>query len=165
MPTLWTEDQITLQTLISHMTDCGLCPVPLTDTQIRLRTVAGIGYRVTILEERRFIHIGTFLPLDETRSREEKLAFEHRCNAEIFLPAFCLDDDEDLTVSYVMPYQQGMIAEQFIAMVNRFCSLLEYIVQSFNENGIIDFSAPTASDGTSDPSQSSLSPPVGTLLN
>jgi hypothetical protein len=36
----------------------------------------------------------------------------------------------------------GLIAGNFVSVVNRFESLLEYVVQTFNEDGLIDFANP-----------------------
>lgn len=56
---------------------------------------------------------------------------------------FTLDPDEDLTVMYVLPYEHGLIAGNFVAVINRFGSMLEYVVQMFSEDGMIDLGAST----------------------
>jgi hypothetical protein len=66
------------------------------------------------------------------------------------MPVFTVDQDEDLTVAYVLPYAHGLIAGNFVAVVNRFASLLQFIVQTFNEDGLIDFGAPTAVPAVAD---------------
>jgi hypothetical protein len=62
----------------------------------------------------------------------------------VFLPVFNVDADADLTVAYVMPYGGGLIAGNFVSVVNRFASLLEFIVQTYNDDGLIDFGGPAA---------------------
>lgn len=67
-----------------------------------------------------------------------------RLNEEVFLPVFTVDQDEDLSVAYVLPYAHGLIAGNFVAVVNRFASLLEFIVQTYNDDDLIDFGASNA---------------------
>lgn len=145
MATLLSAEAVTLQNLILHLTENGFSPFPLNETQVRLHTESGIGFRITILDDRQFIYIGTYLPLNRTKTKDEKLSFSHHLNSEVFMAKFCLDDDEDLLVSYTSTYQSGLIAQQFIALVHRFASLLEWMVHSFDPNGMIDFSTPSVS--------------------
>lgn len=44
----------------------------------------------------------------------------------------------------MLPYTHGLIAGNFVSIVNRFASLLEFIVQTYNDDGLIDFGAPEA---------------------
>ncbi|WP_449412404.1 hypothetical protein [Pandoraea soli] len=37
-----------------------------------------------------------------------------------------------------------------MAVVNRFASLLEFVVETYNEDGLIDFDAPTAASVVAD---------------
>lgn len=75
MTSLIAAEEVTLQNLISHLTENGFSPVPLNDTQVRIHTESGIGFRITILDDRQFIYIGTYLPLNRTKTRDEKIAF------------------------------------------------------------------------------------------
>lgn len=160
------QDEVTLTNLASHLEDSGIIPTAITEDAIWLRTVAGIAYRVSILDDKKFLCIGTYLPLGKERSDEDKREFERRMNADIFLPVFSLDADDDLTVSYLMPYLHGIIAGQFTAMVTRFASLLDYIVSEHNENGIIDFgSRSNSTDNTSDEVSASTVLPSGVLVH
>jgi hypothetical protein len=34
----------------------------------------------------------------------------------------------------------GLVAGNFVSVVSRFASLLEYVVQTYNDDGLIDFS-------------------------
>lgn len=51
---------------------------------------------------------------------------------------FTVDADEALTVAYVLPYTHGLIAGNFVSVANRFASLLEFVVHSYNDDGLID---------------------------
>ncbi|MDN7967548.1 hypothetical protein QZM91_08285 [Burkholderia multivorans] len=53
---------------------------------------------------------------------------------------FTIDSDGDLAVAYSMPYGCGLIAGNFVSIVNRFASLLEFVVETYND-GLIDFGA------------------------
>lgn len=133
------EADVTIHTIAAHLQSCGLVSTSIEGNEIWYRTEGGIGYCVTILEDKKFIRLGTFLPLSKTQNRNQKLKFEHRLNQEVFLPVFALDADDDMTVTYVIPFTHGLIADQFAAMVERFASLLRFIVKSYNDDGIIDF--------------------------
>lgn len=145
MATLLTAEEVTLQNLISPLTENGFSPVPLNDAQVWLHSESGIGFRITILHERQFIHVGTYLPLSRTKTKDEKIAFSHHLNSEVFLAKFSLDDEGDLLVSYTTSYQFGLVTQQFIALVNRFSSLLEWLVHAFDPDGLIDFSTTSVS--------------------
>ncbi|KUE86585.1 hypothetical protein ASL20_22790 [Cupriavidus necator] len=139
MTKIFAESEVTLAALEAHIRDSGLVPHKVQPDGIWLRTENGIGYRVSIIEDRKFIRIGTYLPLRRQASIEEKRELARRLNDEVFLPVFTMDQDEDLTVSYVLPYEHGLIAGNFVSVVNRFGSLLEYVVHSYNNDGLINF--------------------------
>ncbi len=65
-----------------------------------------------------------------------------RLNDDVFLPVFTIDADKDQSVAYVMRYALGLIAEHFVAVVTRFASLLEFIIQNCDRDGLIVFGAP-----------------------
>jgi hypothetical protein len=136
---VWTEDQITLDLLSDHLADSGVSIVSVDENRIDLKSESGIWYSVSIVDDPKFIRLWSFLPLRSEESKASKVDLEHLLNGKIFLPVFSLDADEDLTVSYVMPYAQGLIAGQFAAIVQRFGSMLQYVVQFNNESGLIDF--------------------------
>jgi hypothetical protein len=165
MATIIAEQDITLEVLSFLLHAAGLEPESLNDKQIRLRTDAGIGFRITILDDKPFLHFGTYLPLDRNNALEEKLAFVYRLNADLFLPQCCLDDGGDLLVRYVLPYQCALVGSQFVTIAERFGSLLNHIVHSVDTEGLIDFGPPVGTD------EQSSEPPVrfvrsdGTLLN
>ncbi len=168
MAKIWEEHEVTLENLRSHLVDSGLTSKIVTGSHLALHTPSGIGYQIAVIEYPKFIRIGTYLPLDKLRSMEDKLSFEHRMNDEVFMPTSTLDDDGDLNVSYVMPYEHGLIAGQFTYIVNRFASMLQFMVDTFNTDGIIDFgwhADADVIDHTDEESVEAIMPPTGTLLN
>ncbi|RKR43462.1 hypothetical protein B0G82_1030 [Paraburkholderia sp. BL17N1] len=81
------------------------------------------------------------------------------------MPVFALDRDEDLTVAYVLPYVHGLIAGNFVFVVNRFASLLDFIVRTYNDEGLIDFGAPEAAPPVSTVADSGTGPAGGDRLH
>ncbi|BCM07132.1 hypothetical protein MAFF241647_14890 [Ralstonia solanacearum] len=51
---------------------------------------------------------------------------------------------------YVLPFSGGLIAANFMVVINRFGLILEYVIQTFNEDRLIDFGAPTPMPMTAD---------------
>lgn len=165
MATIIAEQDITLEVLSLLLHAADLKPVSLNDKQIRLRTDAGIGFRITILDDKTFLHFGTYLPLDRSKTLEEKLGFVYRLNADLFLPQCCLDDQGDLLVRYVLPYQCALVGSQFVTIAERFASLLNHIVHSVDTEGMIDFGPPEDTNQQSPQSPVRFVRSDGTLLN
>lgn len=161
MNKIWNTEEVTIENLATHLAETGLLAIATDEGKLWFRTENGIAYSVTVLDDKKFVRLSTYLPLDRNRSKDEKLAFAHHLNANIFMPVFCLDDEDDLNISYVVPYQFGMIAAQFSAVVIRFASLLEFLVREQNDDGIIAFSVhgrTTVADNIEDVTE----PTVGT---
>ncbi|MFS8976862.1 YbjN domain-containing protein [Cupriavidus necator] len=148
MTKIFAESEVTLAGLEAHIRDSGLVPHKVQADGIWVRSQQGLGFRVSIIEGRKFIRIGTYLPLNRLASIEQKWELARQLNQEVFLPVFGLDDDADLTVCYVLPYAHGLIVENLISVLNRFASLLEYIVQSYNGDGLIDFGTSATASNT-----------------
>ncbi|WP_029048162.1 YbjN domain-containing protein [Cupriavidus sp. amp6] len=148
MTKTFTEAEITIAALEAHILDSGLVPYKVQPDGIWLRTENGISYGISLIPDRKFIRIGTYLPLTQQASIDQKRELARRLNEEVFLPVFTVDQDEDLTVAYALPFTHGLIAGNFISVVNRFGSLLEYVVQNFNEGGLIHFGNPSEASGT-----------------
>lgn len=161
MTKIWNTEEVTMENLAVHLTEAEMVTIATDENKLWYRTENGIAFSVTILDDKKFVRLSTYLPLDRDRPKEEKLAFAHHLNANIFLPVFCLDDEEDLNVSYLLPYQFGMIAAQFSAIVTRFASLLEFLVREQNDGGIIDF-AVRGRDTVDDDAKGVAEPTVGT---
>ncbi|KAJ3473100.1 hypothetical protein NLI96_g13131 [Meripilus lineatus] len=138
------ESAVTIEALDAHLRDSGVVPYSVQPDCIRLRTEQGIGYRISLITDRKFIRLGTYLPLNRQAPIDLKHALAKRLNEDVFLPVFTIDPDEDLTVAYAIPYMNGLIAGNFVAVVNRFASLLEFIVQTYNDDGLIDFGTPSS---------------------
>lgn len=144
MTKTFTESDITIDTLVSHLRDSGLTPHEVQPDGIWMRSPKGLGFRISLIEDRKFIRFATYLPLNRHASIDQKHELARRLNENVFLPVFTLDPDEDLTVMYVLPYEHGLIAGNFVALINRFGSMLEYVVEAFSGDGLIDFGAPTS---------------------
>lgn len=142
MTKIFAEFDVTIETLDAHLRDSGLVPYKVDPDHISLRTEKGIGYGVSLVAERKFIRFSTYLPLNRWAPTDRKQGLARRLNEEVFLPVFAVDCDEDLTVAYVLPYTHGLIAGNFVSVANRFASLLEFIVRTYNNEGLIDFDAP-----------------------
>lgn len=162
MNKIWNAEEVSIENLATHLTEAGLAAIAVDEDKLWFRTENGIAYSVTVLDERKFVRLSTYLPLERDRSKEEKLAFAHHLNVNVFMPVFCLDHEDDLNVSYVMGYQFGMIAAQFSAMVVRFASLLEFLVREQNDDGIIAFSV-RGRTTVGDNVEEVIEPTVGTL--
>ena len=139
MNKIWNTEEVTIESLAAHLKEAGLVAIATDEDKLWYRTENGIAYSVAVLDDKKFVRLSTYLPLRRDRPKQEKLTFAHHSNSNIFMPTFCLDDEDDLNVSYVLPYQFGMIAAQFSAMVIRFASLLEFLVREQNDDGIIAF--------------------------
>lgn len=141
MTKIISEDAISIDSIRTQLVDCKLEPVVMADNTLRLRTSSGIGYRIGLRDEDMFVRIGTYLPLSKTRDRECKLELAHTLNEELFLPSCHIDEDGhgDLWINYAMSYKHGLITDQLIDIVHRFDSMLEYIVNQYNDDGLIDF--------------------------
>ncbi|KGW74476.1 hypothetical protein Y046_3179 [Burkholderia pseudomallei MSHR2990] len=162
MTKTFTEAEISIGTLDTHLRDSGVVPYDVQPDGIRLRTENGIGYRICLIPDRKFIRFATYLPLNRQVPIEKKHELARRLNDEIFLPVFTIDQDEDLTVAYVLPYMQGLVAGNFASIVNRFASLLEFVVETYNDDGLIDFGAPNAVPAVAD---AESAPTSGELLH
>ncbi|MEK0233031.1 YbjN domain-containing protein [Ralstonia pseudosolanacearum] len=162
MTKIFAESDITIDALEAHIRDSGMVPHEVQPDGIWMRSPQGLGFRISIIEERKFVQFRTFLPLRHDASLEDKRELARRLNEGVFLPVFTVDDDEDLAISYSMPFTAGLIAGNFIAIVHRFASLLEYVVEVFNSDAMIDFSAPTPMPAVGD---AGSAPTGGKLLH
>jgi hypothetical protein len=139
MVTVWTEEQVSLINIEGHLEDCGRRQISRHENRISLHTEKGLSVSIHIDDDRKFLSLSSYLPIDKSRSRADKLDLIQRYNCDIFLTSFFLDDDEDVQVSYSMCYERGLIVGQFMIVLNRFCSLIEYIADTQNQEGLIQF--------------------------
>ncbi|RDK04602.1 hypothetical protein [Paraburkholderia lacunae] len=160
MTKIFTEAEISIETLDAHLRDSGLIPYAVQPDCIRLRTETGVGYRISIITDRKFIRFSTYLPLNRQAPIGQKHALAKRLNEDVFLPVFTIDTDEDLIVAYAMPFSGGLIAGTFVSIVNRFASLLEFIVQTYDDDGLFDFggsgTVPAVAEASSAPTGGEL---------
>lgn len=49
-----------------------------------------------------------------------------------------------------MSFTGGLLAGNFVSIVHRFTSLLEFVVDAYNADGLIDFGAPNAVSAVAD---------------
>ncbi|KVE90623.1 hypothetical protein WJ01_01150 [Burkholderia vietnamiensis] len=143
MTKIFEESAVNIEALDAHLRDSGVVPYSVQHDCVRLRTERGIGYRIALIADRKFIRISTYIPLSRQAPIDQKYELARRLNEDVFLPVFTIDPDEDLTVAYVLPYTGGLIAGSFVAVVNRFASLLEFVVEQYNADHLIDFGTPT----------------------
>ncbi|MBK4737803.1 YbjN domain-containing protein [Noviherbaspirillum pedocola] len=165
MQKIWSADDLTLDVLADHMRDSGLTAMKQEAHRITLHTESGVAYSISIEVQRQFIEFITWLPLDKEQDRQRLLEFEHRCNAEVYLPSFFVDEDGDLRVFYALPYSHGLIAGQLMAMVRRFGSLLEHMVGPRNEDGLILLGRSRKASEDLAPTLNAQAPEDGALLN
>jgi len=123
---------------------------------------------VHIDEGRKFLGIGSYLPIDKSRPRIELLEFIQRLNNELFLASFSIDQDGDISIGVAVCYEHGLIIAQFMIVLNRFGSMIGHIIDKLNEDGLIVFDSDGDDDkaGNSDDSSTTHgSRPKGVLLN
>ncbi len=147
MVTIWTEEQVSLINIEEHLEDCGRRQVSRHEERISLYTEKGLSVSIHIDDDRKFLRLNSYFPIDKLRSRADKLDLIQRYNCDMFLTSFFLDDDEDVQVSYSMCYERGLIVGQFMIVLNRFCSMMEYIADTQNQEGLIKFDQDGDDDG------------------
>ena len=137
MTKTFTESEVTIDTLVAHVHDSGLTPHEVQPDGIWMRSPKGLGFHSSIIEDRKFIRFATYLPLSQHATIGQKHELARRLNEKVFLPVFMLDPDADLNVMYAMPFSGGLIAEAFMSIVNRFGSLLEFVVATYGDDLIV----------------------------
>lgn len=85
------ESDITIEILDAHIRDSGLVPYMVQPNAIRLRTENGIGYRISLDVDRKFIRFSTYLPLTRLAPFDRKQGLARQLNEEVFLPVFAMD--------------------------------------------------------------------------
>ncbi|MBU9437961.1 YbjN domain-containing protein [Burkholderia multivorans] len=162
MTKIFAESAVSVEALDAHLRDSGVVPYNVQPDYIQLRTEQGIAFTISIIADRKFIRFSTYLPLNPHASIDQKHELARRLNEDVFLPVFTIDRDGDLIAAYSLPYTGGMVAGTFVSIVNRFASLLEFVVETYNDDGLIDFGAPTTVPAVAD---SGSGPTSGDLLH
>lgn len=125
------ETEVSLSSLAEHSEDAGW-DVELQKNRLLLRTRRGIGFFISIDNDRKFISFHSLF-----RVKKEfinGLDLVNRLNSNVFLPSFSLDEDNDLIVSYQMIYERGLIMAQFSRIVRRFGGVLEHVLDNFDQD-------------------------------
>ena len=138
MHKMWNEEEVNLDVLAAHISDSGL-DCSMQTERIVLHTESGIAYQLILDENRKFVQFMTFFPMASHAGESQKRDFEHRLNTQVFMASFSVDDDSDLVVHYPLPYGHGLIAGQFMAVLHRFASMLDFVIRTKNEDGLILF--------------------------
>lgn len=94
-------------------------------------TKTGIGCSLRLESERRFVSLGTSLPI--RKDFEDHLDLVSTLNSDVFLGCFVIDDDKDLLVSCSMSYAWGLILAQLSRFVRRFDGLLDHVVSHYDK--------------------------------
>ena len=144
MMTILAEHQVTIPAIAEHILQSGL-EVTYQEydehqPSVGLVTDIGLDFNIHLEAERQFLRFSACLPLDQAASLNSKLLLLEKCNRDLFLAAFTMDDKEDLFISYYMSYTQGIILAQLMKVTMRFSALLDHLVQHGNTDGIIRFS-------------------------
>ena len=145
------EIEVSLDAVSGFLDDAGWDVAPESDRLV-LHTSTGIGFSIRLDSERRFVLLGTYLPV--RKDFEDHLELVNTLNSDVFLGCFSIDDDKDLSVAYAMRYERGLILAQLSRIVRRFAGMLEHVVKHFDQNDeVFAFGAKDASGNeTSRPS-------------
>ncbi|BBQ03277.1 hypothetical protein BSFA1_84050 (plasmid) [Burkholderia sp. SFA1] len=136
MHKIWNEEEVNLEVLAAHIADSGLHCTVQTE-RIVLHTESGIGHQLILDENRKFVRFMTFFPMASHAGEQLKREFEHKLNTEVFMASFSVDHENDLVVHYPLPYGHGLIAGQFMAVLHRFASMLDFVIETKNDDGLI----------------------------
>ena len=137
MHPIWTEADVTIDKLAEHLHASGYVFLSQDKNRIWLRTETGISFSVALMEEQKFIRLSTYFPLDSEQPLEKRRELERSLNAQILLPSFSIDSDNDLNIVYVVSYCFGLIPGQLMFLLKRFEGLLNYLVAKRNPDGLI----------------------------
>ena len=141
MTKLFTEEQVTIETLRTHFTESGITVEYSDENSLGVRSQRGCYIYVRIDDERKFIRFDCYIKVDESREHLFKLEKLQYFNYELFLASFALDADNDnLIVNYVMSFELGIIAGQMMHVYRRFSGLIDRLRSDENEDGFLLFS-------------------------
>ncbi|GJH13607.1 hypothetical protein CBA19CS11_32235 [Caballeronia novacaledonica] len=136
MKKIWNEDDISLDALAAHIADSGVGH-DTNAARIILHTESGLAYQVTVDENKKFIRFTTYFPIALHASGKQKRELEHGLNSQVFMASFWIDGDNDLVVDYPLPFGRGLIAGNFMAVLHRFASILDFLIREKNDEGLI----------------------------
>lgn len=136
MKKIWNEDDISLDALAAHIADSGVSH-DANAARVILHPESGLAYQVTVDENKKFIRFTTYFPVALHISGEQKRELEHSLNSQVFMASFWIDGDNDLVVDYPLPFGYGLIAGNFMAVLHRFASMLDFVIREKNNEGLI----------------------------
>lgn len=138
MEKIWSEDEVTSETLQAHFINSGLSVERASEKSFGARSKNGLYIVVRIDDDRHYLRFNCYFDLDKTRSHLEKLVLVQRYNYDIFFANFSLGKNNgDLIVSYVMSFEMGLIAGQMMHVFRRFSRLLDNLIAEENEDNFI----------------------------
>jgi len=130
------ESDVTLDALATHLEASGW-DVNLSDKgSLTLHTENGLAFIVRLDSKRKFVILRSSLPVRSDFT--DSLDYCNHLNSNVFLASYSIDE-QDLDISYPMSYERGLIASQFMRIVIRYASLLEYLVAKDEDKNIFDF--------------------------
>ena len=131
------ETDVTVETLADHLEASGWSADLSEKGSLTLLTENGLAFKVRIDRKRKFVVLMTSLPI--RCDFLDTLDYCNDLNLHVFLGSYSIDSERDLDVSYPMSYERGLIAPQFMRIVIRFASIIEYIVSKDQDKNIFDF--------------------------
>ena len=137
MKTIWTEDEVQIATLSDQLEGSGFDVARFTGQHIMLHSNLGLPFYI-VRRTKKFLRLLMIFELRRDRSRSDKLELVRRLNNELFWACFALDENENLLAWYSSCYAQGLHIAQFMRLTERFISLIDHIVESKNEDGMIE---------------------------
>jgi hypothetical protein len=137
MVKVWNEEAVTPNNLSNHLIVAGYPIRIMDDGTIVLHNQSGIPYRVSILDYDKCIRIGAWFDLDNAMPHASMMQLESMVNSEAHMATASLTHDRTLAVWYAMSYHHGMVADHLTIMVKRFGSILQRIVDRYDDGHII----------------------------
>lgn len=130
------EKNISMESLAIHLENAGQIFDQRKD-EIVAHSSNGLGFHLYLDEDRKFIIIRKFYPINV--SFDDGLAFSNELNDSVFMGKFHIDDDGDLACSYAISYEKSLNIPQFMRTYHRFSSLVDYVVGLDTDGSIFDF--------------------------
>jgi hypothetical protein len=145
MSTYWAEEQVTCANVVQLFRESFSTTnrYSVHNGCINIFTSYGYSCSVRIDEKRKFIRLFTYLILDKSRPRSEKLEFVQRLNDDVFMGKFSISEPDDvLHVSYGYCYQLGLCVEQLLIILVDFGLMLAHVVDEKTDRDWLIKNAP-----------------------
>lgn len=126
------EQEVSLS-LISEFLEEAAWNIKHIDNRLMLHSLRGFEFSICQDEARKFLIFNTYF---EIKGRfEEAISLANKLNEDVFMTRFSIDKDGDLSISYSMSYERGLILGQLSRVTLRFSDLLGHVVDKFDTNG------------------------------